>query len=109
MQSAQRALDQAPSAEALSLAGRAATKAGRKDEALAYLERLSDESDRAVVEGIGERGELLLHLGRLSEAEKQFLRVLRKDPSPILRINAWRISTAWQAVIGTPCRNCCSW
>ena len=74
-------LDQAPdSAEALLLAGRAAGKAGRMDEALAHFARLPNDDSPTVVEGTNLHGELLMHLGRLSEAEQQFLRALRKDP-----------------------------
>ncbi|MGE0608877.1 MAG: FG-GAP-like repeat-containing protein [Pirellulales bacterium] len=81
IQAARDVLRHAPqSSAALSIAGQAAGKAGRSEEALRFFEQVPDDGSQASVEGICLRGEMLMFLSRFTEAEQQFLRALRQQP-----------------------------
>lgn len=53
-------------------------------EALAQLEQVSDDGSAAALNAIGNAGDLLFQLHRLTEAERRFRRVLEVDPKSLL-------------------------
>lgn len=56
----------------------------RVEEALAQLEQVTDDGSVAALNAIGNAGDLLLQLHRLTEAERRFRRVLALDPKSLL-------------------------
>jgi tetratricopeptide (TPR) repeat protein len=65
---------------ALLLAGEAATRQGRPDDALQLYAQISPESKPEHIQGLWAAGGVLLHLGRISESEQKFREVLKLDP-----------------------------
>ncbi|MBW3542002.1 MAG: VCBS repeat-containing protein [Planctomycetes bacterium] len=77
---ARRALDRRPRwSAALLVAGEAATRLRRYEEALGYYARIDRDGSHQASVGFWAAGELHFHLGRLSEAEHQFRRALEND------------------------------
>lgn len=56
----------------------------RREEALAHLEQVSDDGSVSALIAIGNAGDLLFQLHRLTEAERRFRRVLALDPQNLL-------------------------
>lgn len=63
---------------ALLIAGKAAGKLGRVDEALALFERIQDDGSEESIEGLNLHGELLVHMGRYHAAEQKFRQSLAR-------------------------------
>lgn len=60
--------------------GEAAAKTNHVDEALRFYGRVPDDGSRAALIARGASGDLLYHLGRLSDAERCFRTILEHDP-----------------------------
>ena len=66
--------------QALLLAGEAATRQGRPEDALVYYSRIPKDRQDDYVKGLWSSGGILLHLGRISQSEPKFREVLTIDP-----------------------------
>jgi tetratricopeptide (TPR) repeat protein len=64
----------------LLLAGEAATRQGRPEDALRDYSQIPRDSGEDYVKGLWSAGGVLLHLGRLSDSEAKFREVLELDP-----------------------------
>ena len=83
-----RVLSRQPqSTPALLLAGEAATKLGRFQDALAYYERIPADSGPEAALGYAAAGEILLHLHQASAAEAKLRIALSLDPEQVFAHN----------------------
>lgn len=58
--------------------------ADRREEALKHLEQIPDDGSYSALMAIGNAGDLLFELHRLTEAERRFRRILKLDPQSLL-------------------------
>lgn len=84
-QLAEQALKRSPGmVRALVTAGEAAASLGRREDALAYYDQIEDDGSLDAVVGIGAAADLLVQLGRLSEAEVRLRKLLEMDGQHVL-------------------------
>ena len=77
----------ATSPETLLMAGEAAMKQNRLDDALALFNRIPNDAGNAATLAAAVSGDILLHQGRLSDAEAKFRTVLERAPRHIASHN----------------------
>jgi len=66
---------------AILICAQAAVATGRVDQCLAYLDQLDDDGSDEALRGLSHQAELLLQLGRASEAEAKFRQILARRRS----------------------------
>lgn len=85
LQLALRAVEYDPrSAKVRLTAAEIELESDRREEALAHLEQVTDDGSVSALIAIGNAGDLLFQLHRLTEAERRFRRVLALDPQNLL-------------------------
>jgi tetratricopeptide (TPR) repeat protein len=76
--------DKPKSPEVLLIAGEAATKQKRLDDALRYYDAVPADRSAEFVTALWSAGSILLHSGQLSNAELKFRKILEMEPSNLI-------------------------
>ncbi len=77
------------STAAMLIAGEAAAKSNRLDEAVAYYSLVPDTGNEVTFKALAAKADALFHLGRLAESEAAFRRALELDPQNELVTNRY--------------------